>query len=87
MGGIRLIDLRKIFRSLAAHHLKWIKQRLKDDHDNPESLDYATGSSREFPGGWRGWLLALAIMLAVAAVLLLIVFVFSRLVIIQDGSA
>jgi len=60
---------------------------MADDAPKPvETLNYAGASTRGFPTGWRGWLLAQAIMLGVAAGWLLIVFAFSRLVLIWANA-
>ncbi len=60
---------------------------MPEPSDEPERLDYAGPSTPGFPAGWRGWLLSIAIMLAVAAALLILLFLFSRLVLVSERSA
>lgn len=53
--------------------------------DEPAKLDYAGPKTAAFPTGWRGCVGAVAIMLAVAGLLVAMVFAFSFLVRITRG--
>ncbi|HEY8747201.1 MAG TPA: hypothetical protein VIM11_04455 [Tepidisphaeraceae bacterium] len=59
---------------------------MNEREQKQQPLEYAGPTRRGFPGGWRGWALALAIMVGVAVVLLLMVFAFSRIVLLTGRS-
>jgi hypothetical protein len=60
---------------------------MMDEKSNrPAPLDYAGPGSWRFLSGWRGWVGAVAIMTAIAALLVVAVFIFSMVVRLRRGT-